>query len=193
MTRHERVYRRLLAVYPSTFRERYEEEMVTLFADQLRDAHASTATAGLAGLWLRSLGDVVSTAPGQHLRKEELVPRPLDPGAVVLLGRPANGGLSRTGYAVALVPLWSFAFLRLVAPGFMEPLFLNPPAILGLPAGMVCTFVAGLLMALSVLAMRWARSPAGRTAAFLLLTIPSLIIVVFAPAVILIVLNLKTP
>ena len=191
MTDHERIYRRLLALYPSTFRERYEEEMVTLFVDQLRDARASGTGAEVAGLWLRSLGDVVSTAPGQHLRKEELVPRPLDPTAVAPLGDPAERGLTKAAYALAFLPLWSFVLLQLVAPAFVAPLFLNPPAIMGLPAGIVSTFVAGLLMAFGVLAMRWARSPAGRTAAFLFLTIPSLLIVVLAPAIVLNILDLK--
>jgi len=191
VTRHERAYRRLLAVYPRPFRERYEEEMVTLFVDQLRDARESGSGSQTARLWLRSLGDVVSTAPSQHLRQEELVPRPLDPAAVTTVGEPSRSRLSRTGYALALLPLWAGILLSLVAPGFMDPLFANPPAIVGLPAGIVLIFVAGLLMAFGVLAMRWTSSVAGRTAAFLLLTVPSLLLVVASPAAILTIMNLK--
>ena len=37
MSTHERIYRRLLSVYPAAFRARYAEPMAQLFADQLRD------------------------------------------------------------------------------------------------------------------------------------------------------------
>jgi hypothetical protein len=190
MTRHERLYRRLLSIYPASFRDRYEQEMVTLFTDQLRDARSSGRPMQIVRLWLRSLGDLVSTAPGQHMAKEQLVPRPLDGAALALLGDPDRGGLKRTGYALALLPLWVGIVLRIAAPGFLDPLFLNPPAIVGLPAGIVVIFAAGLLMALGVLVMRSTRSIAWRTAAFALLTLPALALVVFAPAVILILANL---
>ncbi len=191
MTRHERAYRWLMSIYPASFRERYEEEMVTLFTDQLRDARASGNRRGTAVLWVRCLGDLISTAPGQHLLKEELVPRPIDPDSVALLAEPEPRSLSKLGYSLALLPLWAGILLGLAVPSFMEPLFLNPPSIFGLPMGIVLTFAAGLLMAFGVLAMRWARSASGRAAAFLLLTVPSLIVIVFAPASILIVLNLN--
>jgi hypothetical protein len=192
MTRHERLYRRLLSIYPASFRDRYEQEMVTLFTDQLRDARSSGRPMQIVRLWLRSLGDLLSTAPGQHMAEEELVPRPLDAAAVALVGDPDRGGLRRTGYALALLPLWVGILLRVAAPGFLDPLFLNPPAVLGLPAGMVAIFGAGLLMALGVVAMRSTRSVALRTAAFALLTLPALALVVFAPALILIASNLKS-
>ena len=162
--------------------------MVTVFNDQLREARAPGSGARIVTLWFRSLGDLVSSAAGEHLRKEELVPRPVDPGAVALIREPARGGLARTEYALALLPLWSWTILQIATPDYMNSLFANPPSIVGLPAGMISTLVAASLMTFGILAMRGARSPAGRMAAFLLLTIPSLLIVMLAPAIILIVL-----
>jgi hypothetical protein len=66
---HERLYRWLLHVYPSSFRTRHADEMVQLFGDQLRDARSSGAAAGAAGVWLRAVPDLVRTAASEHLRR----------------------------------------------------------------------------------------------------------------------------
>lgn len=190
MTSHERAYRRLLSLFPVAFRERYEEQMVTLFNDQVRLARASGSGTWMVTLWFRSLGDLVSSAAGEHLRKEELVPRPLDPGAVAMVGEPAHGGLIRLEYALALLPLWSWIILQIATPDYMNALFANPPSLVGLPAGMVSTLVAGSLMAFGILAMRSSGSASTKAAAFLLLTIPSLILVLLAPAIISMIMNL---
>ncbi len=192
MNRHERAYSQLLSLYPVSFRDRYEEEMVTLFIDQLWAARASGTKTPIAWLWLRSLGDVVSTAPDQRFwKQEELVPRPLDSDAVALAAAPRRRGVSKADYAVALLPLWVGILLGVLAPGYMDGLFLNPPSVSGLPAGIVITFVAGLLMAMGVLVIRWTSSPVGRGAAFLLLTVPSFLVVAITPAIILIIVTLN--
>lgn len=61
---------------------------------------------------------------------------------------------------------------------------------IGLPAGVFVTFLAGLLMAFGVLAMRSSRSIRVRAIAFLLLTAPSLFLIVMAPAILFILINL---
>jgi hypothetical protein len=66
----ERVYAGLLRAYPARFRARYEDEMVQLFADQLRDARAASGTGGLATTWFRSFFDLLSSAVGEHLRRD---------------------------------------------------------------------------------------------------------------------------
>lgn len=66
-----RLYRGLLYAYPGVFRRAYEEQLVGLFADQLRDAGPDRAA--LAGVWLRSLADLASSAISEHLRKEKRV------------------------------------------------------------------------------------------------------------------------
>lgn len=65
----ERMYRGLLRLYPSAFRDRYSDEMVQLFHDKLRDAHTGSASRGPVDAWLRMLGDVFVTAPSEHLRR----------------------------------------------------------------------------------------------------------------------------
>ena len=61
--RSERVYRVILAVYPAAFRRRFEDEMILLFHDKLRDARAAGSVFGIASTWLRMVSDVVLTAP----------------------------------------------------------------------------------------------------------------------------------
>lgn len=73
----ERVYASLTRVYPAAFRERYREEMVQLFADQLRDARAGSGAGGVLMTWLRTLADVASSAVGEHLRKDRPVAQSL--------------------------------------------------------------------------------------------------------------------
>jgi len=59
---HERVYRSLLRFYPADYRHRFGDEMVQLFGDQLR-------AAGRTRTWLRTLGDLATTAASEHLRR----------------------------------------------------------------------------------------------------------------------------
>jgi hypothetical protein len=69
-SRSERVYAALLRAYPAPFRARYRDEMALLFGDQLRDARAARGSGGVATTWLRTLLDLVSSAAGEHLRKD---------------------------------------------------------------------------------------------------------------------------
>jgi hypothetical protein len=59
----ERIYRLLLKAYPKHYRQRYEEPMAQLFADQLI---AADTTYRLARLWLRTLADLVRTLPVRY-------------------------------------------------------------------------------------------------------------------------------
>jgi hypothetical protein len=70
---HERVYRRLLRLYPGEFRARFSDEMVQLFSDQLRDARTGGAPGGAARTWLRTLGDLAVTAASEHARRDRTV------------------------------------------------------------------------------------------------------------------------
>jgi len=51
-----------------------------------------------------------------------------------------------SGYVVALLPIILVAFLMVAEPKFMEPMFWNPPAFLGLPLGVAMLAVGGTLM-----------------------------------------------
>ena len=100
----ERVYAGLMQLYPAAFRERYREEMVRLFADQLRDARAGRGSSGVVTTWLRTLVDLASSAMGEHLRKDRTVAHSL------ATFEPTRGMrlLGLLGVAGAALLLWAF-------------------------------------------------------------------------------------
>ena len=59
-----------------------------------------------------------------------------------------------SGYVVAGLPIGLAAFLFVFSPGFMSPMFMNPPAILGLPAGVVILMMGGFMMFFGFLFIR---------------------------------------
>jgi tight adherence protein B len=59
-----------------------------------------------------------------------------------------------SGYVVGFLPIALAAFLFIAAPGFMKPMFANPPAILGLPAGVIILVIGGFMMFLGFMAIR---------------------------------------
>jgi hypothetical protein len=69
MTTHERVYHRLLALYPAAFRDQFAADMVQLFGDQLRDARRAGAPAGSFRLWINAAPDLFMTAFSEQLRR----------------------------------------------------------------------------------------------------------------------------
>jgi hypothetical protein len=62
MRRAERVYRRLLWLYPARFRREYEEAMVQLFRDQWRDPQRSASWHRRLGFWLFICADTGKAA-----------------------------------------------------------------------------------------------------------------------------------
>jgi hypothetical protein len=191
MTRSERTYRKLLLVYPRSFRARYEEEMVRLFLDQLRDTDDASRAWERAALWIRSVTDIASTAPSEHLRKETTVARRVDSGSVALVASPERTGLMKLGYAIASLPFVLTVVLQLVAPGFMDPITSNPPEILGLPLGIVVLFAVAIWASLAFVVIRAFRSPVGIAVGLLVFTVPATVAIVYLPAAILIIQNLN--
>ena len=59
-----------------------------------------------------------------------------------------------SGYVVALLPIGLAGFLFIAAPGFMDPMFANPPAVLGLPAGVVILAFGGFMMFIGFMLIR---------------------------------------
>jgi tight adherence protein B len=59
-----------------------------------------------------------------------------------------------SGYVVAGLPIGIAMFLFVAAPNFMKPMFANPPAILGLPAGVVILMIGGFMMFIGFLFIR---------------------------------------
>lgn len=73
MTNQERIYRRLLALYPRPFRSRFEAEMVQLFGDQLRDARVPGERGGSLRLWVRTVLDLLTSALSERIRRDRTV------------------------------------------------------------------------------------------------------------------------
>jgi tight adherence protein B len=59
-----------------------------------------------------------------------------------------------SGYVVAALPIGLIAFLFVLSPSFLDPMFKKPPAIAGLPAGIVILAIAGLSMFMGFMAIR---------------------------------------
>ncbi len=108
---HERVYRRLLRLYPAEFRARFADEMVQLFSDQLRDARTDGLQAGTARTWLSTLGDLAVTAVSEDSRRDRTV------------GHSLAASPSTSSRMLGLVGILGGAFLLAafvidIAPGF---------------------------------------------------------------------------
>ncbi|MBZ0275683.1 MAG: type II secretion system F family protein [Anaerolineae bacterium] len=61
------VYRALLLLYPAEHRREYGDWMAQVFRDQYRAAVRQRGSAGIAGLWLHTLGDLIPTLIQEHL------------------------------------------------------------------------------------------------------------------------------
>jgi putative ABC transport system permease protein len=61
----ERLYRRLITLYPSVFVEEYGPEMQREFADEYRE-HRRSGFRGLLRLWLLAAADLATSLPLQH-------------------------------------------------------------------------------------------------------------------------------
>jgi tight adherence protein B len=59
-----------------------------------------------------------------------------------------------SGYVVGFLPIGLAGFLFIAAPGFMDPMFQNPPDILGLPAGVVILILGGVMMFIGFMLIR---------------------------------------
>ena len=59
-----------------------------------------------------------------------------------------------SGYVVGFLPIALAGFLFLAAPNFMNAMFLNPPAILGLPAGVILLLFGGFMMFIGFMLIR---------------------------------------
>jgi tight adherence protein B len=59
-----------------------------------------------------------------------------------------------SGYVVGFLPIGLAAFLFVAAPSFMEAMFLNPPDVLGLPAGVVILIFGGIMMFIGFMMIR---------------------------------------
>jgi tight adherence protein B len=59
-----------------------------------------------------------------------------------------------SGYVVGFLPIGLTAILFVIAPNFMQPMFRKPPAILGLPAGVIVLCIAAFSMFMGFMLIR---------------------------------------
>jgi tight adherence protein B len=59
-----------------------------------------------------------------------------------------------SGYVVAFLPIGLVGVLFVIAPKFMEPMFMNPPGIMNLPAGLIILIFAGIMMFIGFMIIR---------------------------------------
>lgn len=86
---HEKIYRRLLKLYPAHFRGEYGEAMAQLFRDRMRTAGGP---GGKLRVWLHILGDLAVSVIREHQRP---TPAPAGPPNVFRLDRAGAGALMR--------------------------------------------------------------------------------------------------
>jgi hypothetical protein len=103
---------------------------------------------------------------------------------------PVRSPLQRAVEVIASVPLIALPTVWVVAPAFLEPVGLNPPAVLGLPMGVVLMALAGGMALVGWLVSRRTRSVRVALGAVATLTIPALFLIAMTPALILIIVNL---
>ncbi len=59
-----------------------------------------------------------------------------------------------SGYVVGFLPIGLVGFLFIAAPSFMDPMFKNPPGVLGLPAGVIVLAFGGFMMFMGFMFIR---------------------------------------
>jgi hypothetical protein len=88
---------------------------------------------------------------------------------------------------LGLLPLWILLFELIAFPKSMDAVFANPPAVAGIPAGVLLIGVALSVMAIGIVALRRASSTGSILISLLGLTVPAAVVMVVAPALILMV------
>lgn len=182
MDRQVRLFGRLVRLYPASFRGDYSDEIVRVFADQLRDTRATGSSLAVAELWARSTLDLVVTAAIQRVREDETMPQTVEVG--IAHANVTPNPPRRIATVIAAVPLLIWAILSVAVPGFTEPLYMNPPSVIGIPMGILLIIAAALLGLLGILQVRRAHSTTGVAIALVCFTLPASILIALAPTLV---------
>ena len=102
----QRIYKTLLWLYPSSFRDEYGPQMSQAFADLLRDA-SRRGTLGILPLWLHTLDDLISSAIQEH--NDMFKQFTFDKALFIL-------GCIPLGFTVFAWLVWAFALRSLLGP-----------------------------------------------------------------------------
>jgi hypothetical protein len=90
----------------------------------------------------------------------------------------------------AFTPLWVLIVASVASPTFFPQMFAKPPEIVGIPLGFVIDAIAMVWMLIGVVLIWDARSRLVEALVLFWFTIPATLVVVFSPALILIMQNL---
>jgi hypothetical protein len=88
---------------------------------------------------------------------------------------------------LGLVPLGILLILLIAVPGSADAITASPPALAGMPLGVVMVCAALIVMAVGIEAMRRAPSEQFAFLAFAGLTLPSAIVMIVAPLLVLLI------
>ena len=97
---------------------------------------------------------------------------------------------SPTWKSIAVSPFVLAVALALLTTGYVDPLFTKPPDMLGIPFGLVLDALALAWAALGAFVVWTTRSAAMAALAVTTTTVPAICVLVFSPALILIMQNL---
>jgi tight adherence protein B len=141
---------------PRYWLNRRKSKRLQAFNDHLADTITLVANALRAGasflqaieLVVRETQPPISTEFNRVIRE-------------VNLGLPFEQALNNmtaqqrmSGYVVAGLPIALMALLSVISPSFMAPMFQDPPAVMGIPVGVILLFFGGVLMGVGFLAIR---------------------------------------
>ena len=91
----------------------------------------------------------------------------------------------------AFTPLWILIVASIAAPTFSQSIINKPPDIVGVPLGAAIEGLAMLWMLIGAAVIWNARSRLAESLGFMLFTIPATLVVIFTPAVVMIMQNLS--
>ncbi len=129
-------------------------------------------------------------ASGDLPRDDADASPPAPPGGWTAPDKTTSSHGSRL-YLIGFAPLVLLVFLAVAAPSFLAPLFdTSVTTTANLPLGWLLLGIAVLFMAGGILVMRAFPSALGVALGMLVFTFPSLVIILFGPAMVLIAENL---
>ena len=139
-----------------------------------------------------AFGDLAVTAIDQRRLEGTRVRRPAAvkpvPSTSAIPARPLDR--NKPAIAVAAMPLvaWFVAFM--IAPGWVDPLFANPPAVLGLPVGVPMVAAAFVLPMVGIALVTGPYRSVTRAIVSFACSVASLSVLCLGPAMVLYVQNL---
>ncbi|HYD35175.1 MAG TPA: hypothetical protein VD999_03865 [Vitreimonas sp.] len=67
----EQTYAFLLKLYPRSFRQEYEQEMMFVFCESLKDSYQQRREQGVINLWARTSVDILKSLVIQHIQSKK--------------------------------------------------------------------------------------------------------------------------